>query len=196
MKRYAFCPVCGHPYGEVRPGATEPYGEVRPLATEPSLLECRSCGFRFWQNSKPAVAAMITRAQGGRPEVLLSRRGIDPFKGRWDLPGGFLSNGELPTDGLDRELREEIGVRSNAARLFTVGIAEYPRDDHAAEARFVLTLYYRCEIDLAAPLTAADDVAEVRWYPLGDLPSDMAFPTDVRALRELAQEIMREPRAS
>ena len=178
MKRYAFCPVCGRPYRD-----------AHPVESAPTVLDCPSCGFRFWQNSKPAVAALITRLRGGRHEVLLSRRGIEPHKGAWDLPGGFLSNGELPADGLDRELREEIGVRSREARLFTVGIAEYPSEDLAQETRFVLSLYFRCTIDPEAPLVAADDVAEVRWYPLSQLPTPMAFAPDLGALRELAREL-------
>jgi ADP-ribose pyrophosphatase YjhB (NUDIX family) len=176
VKRYAFCPVCGSPFG------------ADSAVAEPSLLLCRRCGFHFWLNSKPAVAALITRVHQGRPEVLLSRRGVEPHKGMWDLPGGFLRNGEAPHDGLARELREELGVRLVTARLSTVGIAEYARDDHAQDARFVLSLYYRCEIDLGSPLVATDDVTEVRWYSLRALPADMAFPADVRALRDLAAE--------
>jgi NAD+ diphosphatase len=176
VTRYAFCPACGSPFG------------ADSAAAAPSLLLCRRCGFHFWQNSKPAVAALITRVHQGRLEALLSRRGVEPHKGMWDLPGGFLCNGENPPDGLARELREELGVGLVQARLYTVGTAEYARDDQAHEARFVLSLYYRCEIDLRSPLAPADDVTEVRWCSLRELPADMAFPADVQALRSLAAE--------
>ena len=174
MKRYAFCPVCGSAYPPFPPGA--------PV---PGRLLCASCGFEFWQNSKPAVGAFITRVVGGMPEVLLSRRGIDPYKGMWDCPGGYLDNGELPEAGLARELGEELGVSVVKLRLFTLGIDEYPRDDVAEEARFVLSLYYRCELPPDALPSAADDVAEVRWFPLDNPPPDVAFGSNRRALAEL-----------
>jgi len=176
VKRYSFCPVCGSRYGD-------------PARIDDSLLLCPSCGFQFWQNSKPTVGALITRVRDGRPHVLLSRRGGPPLAGSWDLPGGFLANGEPPVDGLVRELKEELGVRSvRRVRLMSVDIAEYRSDEGAEEARFVLPMYYRCEIDLDAPIVASDDVAELRWFPLDGLPADMAFAADVRALRDLARQ--------
>ena len=174
MKRYSHCPVCG-----------APYGETAPPGVPSSLLLCHSCGFHFWQNSKPAVGALMTRMRSGRPEILLSRRGIEPCKGMWDFPGGFLSNGESPEEGLARELQEELNVQVRRPRLFSLGIDEYPSDDVAEEARFVLSIFYRCEIEWDAKLTARDDVAEVRWFPLEHPPAEIAFPSNVRTLRDL-----------
>jgi ADP-ribose pyrophosphatase YjhB (NUDIX family) len=128
------------------------------------------------------------RARAGLPEILLSRRGIEPHKGMWDCPGGFLENGELPQDGLARELTEELGVQIHGARLFSVGIDEYPRTDVAEEARFVLSLYFTCEIAADAVVTAADDVAEAAWFPLDQPPENMAFASNRRALHELQAE--------
>jgi len=181
VKRYSHCPVCGAPYGETAsPGVP------------PSLLLCRSCGFHFWQNSKPAVGALMTRTRNGRPEILLSRRGIEPYKGMWDFPGGFLSNGESPEDGLARELQEELNVQVRRPRLFSLGIDEYPTDDVAEEARFVLSIFYRCEIEPNAKLTAADDVAEVRWFPLDHPPAEIAFRSNARTLGDLLRAWIEE----
>ncbi|HET6452418.1 MAG TPA: NUDIX domain-containing protein [Spirochaetia bacterium] len=179
MKRYSFCPVCGVRYADT-------------ARVDESLLECAACGFLFWQNSKPAVGAIVTRARDGITEVLLTRRGVPPHRGSWDLPGGFLSNGEHPELGVARELREELQVASvRNLRLVGTGIVEYRRDDQAEEARFALPMYYRCEIDTDR-LTASDDVAEVRWYPLEHLPPDMAFPSDVAALAAFARSLAEE----
>ena len=174
MKRYSFCPVCGSAY----PAST-------PRTAVPGRLLCASCGFEFWQNSKPAVGAFITRVVDGVPEILLSRRGIDPYKGSWDCPGGYLNNGELPEVGLARELEEELGVTVVGPILFSLGVDEYPREDVAEEARFVLSLYYKCELPPGARLSAADDVAEVRWFPLDNPAADMPFESNRRALAEL-----------
>ena len=177
MKRYAFCPVCGSPLDRSAGGATAV-----------SRLFCGSCTFEFWQNSKPAVGAIILRNNGGKPHVLLARRGIEPYKGMWDLPGGFLNNGEHPEEGLKRELREELGTSPLRSRFLTAEIEEYPREDVAEEARFVLSLFYLCEIPGAAALTPMDDVVDVAWFPLEELPDGIAFSANHRAFAALGKE--------
>ena len=152
------------------------------------MLKCDACRFEFWQNSKPAVGAVVVRAIGGKPHVLLSRRGVEPHRGMWDLPGGYLDNGEHPEHGLGRELAEELGTTAVNPRLCAIDIDEYPRDDVAEEARFVLTLYYRCDIPTDAVLSPADDVAEAAWFPLSALPDAIAFPSNRRLLAALQRD--------
>jgi len=182
VTRYSHCPACGKPYGPADAGAA---------TSRSDLLLCPSCGFQFWQNSKPAVAALVVRPSAAGPQILLSRRGAEPFRGLWDFPGGFLSNGELPEDGLARELREELDVSVLRPRLFAFGIEEYPAEGTAEQARFVLSIYYRCELPPGAALSARDDVAEVRWFPVG-APPDMAFAADARTLRDLIRVLNEE----
>jgi NAD+ diphosphatase len=188
VKRYAYCPVCGAPLDRSR-GASAEHG----------LLTCDACDFNFWQNSKPAVAAVVIRAMGGEPHVLLTRRGIEPHKGMWDMPGGYLDNGEHPEHGLQRELAEELGTTALNPRFYAVDIDEYPRDDVAEEARFVLSLYYRCDIPPDAVLAPADDVAEAAWFAFSALPVAIAFPSNRRllaALQESARQIDGDASAS
>ena len=178
MKRYAFCPVCG---SRLDPSAQS--------ATTVSRLFCGSCTFEFWQNSKPAVAAIILRNAGGKPHVLLTRRGVEPYKGMWDLPGGFLNNGEHPEEGLKRELSEELGTNPLRGRFLTMEIEEYPREDVAEEARFVLSLFYVCEIAKDAELTPMDDIVDVAWFPLHELPEGIAFAANQRAFEALGKTL-------
>jgi ADP-ribose pyrophosphatase YjhB (NUDIX family) len=112
----------------------------------------------------------------------------------WDLPGGHLENGELPEVGLARELKEELGTHAARLRFFLLGIDEYPRDDVAEEARFVLSLYYRCEIPGDARLVAADDVAEAAWFPLKQKMEWVAFESNRLALEELHASLQVELR--
>jgi 8-oxo-dGTP diphosphatase len=153
------------------------------------LYTCTGCGFEFWQNSKPAAAAVVVRLISGTPHLLLTRRGTDPHKGMWDMPGGYLKNGEPPEVGLAREIREELGTTVSNLRLFMTGIEEYPREDVAEEARFVLSLHYRCDIPADAVLRPDDDVAEARWFPLDALPRDIAWGCDRRAIGALLREL-------
>jgi len=172
VKRYSFCPVCGAALSRAAAGTSS-------IVT---IHRCPSCHFEFWQNSKPAVGALATRSIGGVPHVLLTRRGIEPYKDYWDLPGGYLENGEHPRDGLAREILEELRARATVLDLVGSDIAEYPRDDVAEEARFVLVLYYRCEISADDPLIPGDDVVEARWFPLTSLPTRLAFEANRKAL--------------
>lgn len=178
MRRYAFCPVCGSPLDP----ATGSLPKV-------NLHICGACKFEFWQNSKPAVAAIIVRTIGGKPHLLLCRRGIDPHKGLWDLPGGYLNNGEHPEEGLKREIREELGTSLEVKRLLTVEMDEYPREDVAEEARFVLGLYYVCRINEDARPIPMDDVQAVEWFPLDGLPDGIAFAANRRAIQTYKQAL-------
>src|SRR3954471_8959337 len=84
------CPRCGH--------------ELEPR--EGGHRHCPACGSSYWANSAPAVQGLLVR--GGR--VLIGRRKHEPQQGMWDLPGGFLEEGEAALDGLRREFLEETGV--------------------------------------------------------------------------------------
>jgi 8-oxo-dGTP diphosphatase len=176
MKRYSFCPVCGARLGQPdrRGGAVMKHA-------------CPSCGFEFWQNSKPTASALIEREAGGRAEVLLVRRAIEPYRGMWGVPGGFLENGEPPEAGLRREVMEELGLTVQSASLFCVEMNEYPRDDIAEEAMFLISLYYRCSIPADAAPVAGDDAEECAWFPLGSLPREIAFEANRKALGALIE---------
>ena len=76
------------------------------LTRERDHRRCSGCGERYWANAIPGVQGILER--DGR--VLLARRALEPRRGHWDLPGGFLEETEDPVDGLRREFREETGL--------------------------------------------------------------------------------------
>ena len=106
-----------------------------------------------------------------RGELLLVRRGGEPFKGCWALPGGFMEMDEAIEQCAVRELNEETGLVVDLADLRRVGGFSAPGRD--PRGRTVTVAY---AVHLAAPVTAtaADDAAEVRWWSLDELPP-MAF---------------------
>ena len=94
-------------------------------------------------------------------QVLLIRRGVAPFEGRWALPGGFVRDGESLEDAARRELEEETGVRDvYLEQLFTFG--DPGRDPRG---RIVTVAYYALLTGEAAPLKAGTDAGAAAWTP-------------------------------
>src|SRR5919201_3210539 len=93
-------------------------------------------------------------------KVLLIQRGLEPFKGKWALPGGFVRVNETLHDAARRELAEEAGLKDVfLEQLYTFG--EVDRDPRE---RVVSVAYYSL-VKLAARETkAATDAADARWF--------------------------------
>ncbi|HYB70131.1 MAG TPA: NUDIX domain-containing protein [Candidatus Bathyarchaeia archaeon] len=134
---------------------------------------CARCGWIFYNNPVPATVAIVTGPRG----VLLCRRAAAPFRGTWDLAGGFLEAGERPEHGLRREVREELGARVRRARL--VG---FLLDQYGAGGVPILGLIYRVQV--TGRIRARSDVSEVRWFRPDAIPwRRIGFVSIRRALR-------------
>ena len=105
--------------------------------------------------------------------VLLAKRAIEPRAGHWDLPGGFLEEGEEALDGLRREFQEETGLEIEPVDW--LGACMDPYDSY-----FVLGLTWLVRAE--GEPRAADDVAELRWFERDELPAEMAFASQRRVL--------------
>lgn len=155
---WRFCPRCG--------------GDLAPAQDH---LACGGCDEQYWANAKPAVQGILER--DGR--VLLARRGIEPRKGSWDLPGGFLHETERPEDGLRREFREETGLEVEPVELLRIDIEPYA-------GRYVFSVTWSVRGD-GEPV-AADDVAELRFFAPAELP-EMAFPAQNLVVADWARRL-------
>jgi ADP-ribose pyrophosphatase YjhB (NUDIX family) len=148
-----FCPRCGAP------------AEV----DFPRSLRCTTCDYIAFYNPKP-VGCAVPRAADGR--VWLARRGFDPGKGRWSMPGGFVDLGETVQAAILRELEEELCVGGEVGALIGV----YSR----ADAPVVVIVF---EVAVDATPRATREAPEVRAFDAHDLPWDeLAFPSDRAAL--------------
>jgi ADP-ribose pyrophosphatase YjhB (NUDIX family) len=105
--------------------------------------------------------------------VLLARRAGEPFRGYWDLPGGFVDEGEHPLDGIRRELREETGLDVEPEDFVGVWMDRY---GDAEDAHATLNLYWTARV-LGGEAQAADDVTELAWFGPDELPpaEELAF---------------------
>ena len=106
-------------------------------------------------------------------KVLLVRRGLPPFEGRWALPGGFVRMEETLDDAARRELREETGLKDvYLEQLYTFG--DVRRDPRG---RVVSVAYYAL-VNLADHrVQAATDASDAAWFAASDLPR-LAFDHD------------------
>ena len=134
---------------------------------------CPRCGWVFYNNPVPATVAIVLGPRG----ILLCRRAAAPFRGLWDLAGGFLEADEPPLRGLRREIWEELGARVRTARF-----CGFVMDRYGPGGIPVLGIVY--EVRLAGRITARSDVSEARWFSRRALPwRRIGFASIRRALR-------------
>jgi ADP-ribose pyrophosphatase YjhB (NUDIX family) len=140
------------------------------LRGDESRVECPDCGFVNYASSSATTGALVVDGEG---RVLLARRRAEPFRGRWDIPGGFLEEGEHPLDGLRRELHEETGLEVEPLDFLGVWMDRYGGDS-TAEA--TLNLYWTARV-LSGKPQPADDVDALQWFAPEELPGpdELAF---------------------
>jgi len=110
------------------------------------------------------VGALIFR----RDRILMARRGKEPLKGWWSLPGGALEIGERLADGIRREVREETGLEVRPLGVLEI-FERIMRDGNGAPEYHYVLIDYVCRIT-GGELQAGDDVAAVEWVRRRDLP--------------------------
>ncbi|MEU8839957.1 NUDIX hydrolase [Streptomyces roseus] len=112
---------------------------------------------------------VVTTTDG---HVLLIERGWPPFKGAWALPGGHVDAGETSRATAARELAEEAGVYATPEELVQLGVWDQP--DRDPRGRYITVAYHLTVIPGTA-IEAGDDAVNARWWPLNDLPAQLAF---------------------
>ena len=158
MKYYSYCPLC----------ATElTSGEVG--GTQRST--CASCGWIDYRNPIPVVVAVARTAE----KVILVKRGVEPERGAWALPGGFMEAGEDPSTACVRELLEETSLRSRRIRMIDAV--------HQSSSLYgsVIVIGYEVVVENPREARPGDDAADVRWVPVDAVPG-MPFESYERIL--------------
>jgi 8-oxo-dGTP diphosphatase len=116
-----------------------------------------------------AVDIVIFTIHSGELRVLLVRRGIPPFEGKFAIPGGFVHENETLERAALRELKEETGVSQvYLEQLYSFG--EPGRDPRGR----VITVAYFALIAAPHAVAAGSDAADARWFPVTNLPA-LAF---------------------
>ena len=125
--------------------------------------------------------------------VLLARRGSEPMRGEWSIPGGVLEVGESLAEGVMRELREETGLAVRVLeliealdRIFPEPAARIPQaagpEDARARPRYhFVILDYLCEI-IEGEARAGGDITELAFVREDELPRYALTPAVIRVV--------------
>ncbi|MDI3298623.1 MAG: NUDIX hydrolase [Bacillota bacterium] len=155
-----YCPACGR---RLRWRLRAP--DDRPR------LRCEACGYVFYLD--PKVSACAIPVRDGR--LYLLRRAIDPGRGRWVFPGGYLERGETVESAARRETEEEVGLRVELEGL--VGVYSYVDS-------VVVTVVYAARVLEGEPRPGPETL-EIRTFLPEEIPwSELAFESTGEALRD------------
>jgi ADP-ribose pyrophosphatase YjhB (NUDIX family) len=132
---------------------------------------CVTCNFVHYENPKIMVGCFIH----WRDKVVLCRRAIEPAKGKWEQPTGFLEVGETLEEGASREVLEETGLHVPSSSMALYLVASIP---HMSQV-FII---FRAELQAEPQFAVGPDVSEARMF------SEAEFPTLDIAFREMIPE--------
>jgi ADP-ribose pyrophosphatase YjhB (NUDIX family) len=149
---FTHCPACG--------------SSLFILNNEKSK-RCLDCGFVYYMNPSAAVAAFILNEEG---ELLVCRRGKEPEKGTWDLPGGFVDGNETAEAAMKREIKEELQVKTTEVfflfslpNLYVYSGLTIP----------TLDMFFACRLENTINMKASDDVEACFFVPLNELKPEL-----------------------
>jgi 8-oxo-dGTP diphosphatase len=155
-----FCPACGNPITR-----KFVHGRDRPV--------CGRCGRIHFEEPKVAAGVLVTK----EGKILLVRRVMEPRRGLWSLPAGFVDAGDDPAEAAMREVREETGLEVEIDGLLDVVYGQ----EHPNGASIVII--YSGSI-VGGELRAGDDADGVDFFDPAQLPP-IAFEATKHALKHL-----------
>lgn len=168
-----FCPACGHPLPHRAPVA------------------CPGCGVQHWRNAKPCAGVLVMRDG----HLLLMRRSIEPWSGRWDIPGGFCEPEEHPIEAARREALEETNLEVEITGFVGLWLDLYPNPADTDHPVITLNAYYHgVAHGTAAGAAHPAEGSELAWFAPDDVPGEIAFPHHAPAVLAAWRAAVREGR--
>lgn len=160
------------------PKLTPAFSAAVPPGDNRERSVCGHCGFVDYRNPRIVVGSVALWEE----KILLCRRAIEPRKGFWTLPAGFLELGESVEEGARREAREEARASIDIDRV--LAIYSVPRIGQ-------VQVMFRARL-VSPDVSAGPESAEVMLAPWAEIPwADIAFPTVGWALRQWRESRLR-----
>lgn len=144
-----------------------------PEGDDRERRQCLTCGFVDYRNPRIVAGSVVTKGE----QILLCKRAIEPRKGFWTLPAGYMELGETVEEAAQREAREEACADIKIDRM----LATYsiPRIGQ-------VQIMFRATLE--SDFSAGPESLEVQLFDWKDIPwSELAFPTVVWALTHYAE---------
>jgi len=117
--------------------------------------------------TQPIVGVGALIVHDGR--IVLVRRGVDPGKGRWSIPGGAVNLGEKVREAAVREAEEECGLNIEIAVERPMDVVDSIRKDEKGRLRYHYVLLQFLARPQGGKLKASSDVLDAKWVPLEEV---------------------------
>lgn len=165
-EEFVYCPKCAAPL------------VTRAVGDKPRRA-CPECNYIYFTDPKVGVGVVVV--ENGR--LLLIRRAVNPQKGRWSIPAGFVDSGEDPQKTAVREAFEETSLTVAITGLEDVYFNAATKPGQPGASIFII---YRARL-LGGEMQAGDDADAVGFFSLHDLP-ELAFPSTNAIIERLKKE--------
>jgi ADP-ribose pyrophosphatase YjhB (NUDIX family) len=161
--KFKFCPNCGH--------------EGTVTQDTISRYICQNCEWEFWNN--PSATVAIVFLKDGK--ALFAKRGIEPNKGKYDFPGGFVDYNEDIYDACVREIKEEttVDIKRKNLKLITGYTLEYLPGVSVSDLIFVVSAW-------EGDFVPKDDVAGLEWKSVSFINDPQFHPAYTGLAEKLA----------
>lgn len=147
--KYLYCPQC-----------------AAPLRQQTKTEYICQNNHPYWNN--PRVAASIIIVKGDK--LLIAKRGAEPYKGKFDIPGGFLEYNENPETAAKREILEETSLKIDNLELISVYTHEYDEQTSVCDLVYIAHKWH-------GKVSPHDDVAALDWKPFSIIDDkDFTWP--------------------
>ncbi|RKD88326.1 NUDIX domain-containing protein [Mangrovibacterium diazotrophicum] len=164
---FKFCPRCG---------------SDKFTTSGPRSKHCPDCSFSYFFNASAAASALIFDDEG---RLMLTRRGINPHKGKLDLPGGFVEHDESAEEAIIRELHEELGAEVQDLKFYGTFPNQY---EFSGIIVYTLDSTFIIKLKSLDNLHPQDDITGIEFHKLEDIDlNDIPFRSIQNTIKKLRE---------